>query len=388
MSKTSIRVPNFKIVLRSQDKDFILGKLAEVLVSNRWTAGKQNLAFEEAFKKFSRAPYAASVMNGGAGLVAVLEALKITTDSLVLCPTLTAPPTAQAILAAGMRVVFADSSPLDLGLDLEDVEKKLKTYKGRIKAVIGVHVAGWISPNIFKLKNLCKKYGVYLIEDCAHAAGSKLNGRPVGSAGIAAVYSLFMTKPLTCGEGGIVTSRDKSLIERIKNIRNYGKDKSDKHIISGFNYKLSEFNAAVAYWATVKGRRIIRQRQRMAKSYDKLIKGISRAKIFNVSAVNCSYYKYILVLDRGISRDKFKKILLQDYGIETAGGVYDTLCHQEPFFHSKSNKVLNSQEKFPQAEDFSQRQVCLPLYLGLTAKEQGYVAKSVLAALNQFKNND
>lgn len=381
--KFTIKVPNFKIYLRPKDVVSILSKTKEVLKSDYWTSSTFNIAFENAFKKYTGVAYAAAVANGGAGLVVILQALEIPEGSLVICPTLTAPPTPHAILAAGMRVVFVDSSQKDLNLDLDDVERKFKTYRGKVKAVIAVHLGGWISPNIHELNSLCKRYGAYLIEDCAHAAGSRLNGKPAGSTGIAAVYSFFMTKPLTSGEGGMVASRDKNLIDAAKIIRNYGKDDKGRHIRKGFNYKLSEFNAAVALWAVENANRIIKDRQKMAAVYDRLLSDLEGARIFKIPKVSCSYYKYILVLDKRLNRDKFKKILLKNYGIEVAGGVYDCLCHQEPYFRSVPARVLNAGEKFPSAEEFSKRQVCLPLYLGLKRKEQEYVARSVSLTLKK-----
>jgi len=378
-----IKVPNFKIVLRPQDKKFILKKTKEVLESNRWTVGTLNLALEKEFARYAGCP-AVAVSNGGTGLVAILQALEIPEKSLVICPTLTAPPTAHAILAAGMRIVFADSSVDDLGLDLDDVKRKLKIYKGKVKAVIAVHIGGWISPRIYELNNLCKRAGAYLIEDCAHALGSSLKGRPAGSVGVAAGYSLFMTKPVPGGEGGMVTSPSGKIIETIKVIRNYGKNNTGLHVIKGFNYKLSEFNAAVALWAIKNIGYIVKERQRMAALYDQLFKGLHGASIFNIHHARGSYYKYILILDPRINRDRFKRMLLKDYGVEAAGGVYDTLCHEEPFFRSRSGQVLNAKEDFPQAKRFSQGQVCLPLYLGLRPPEQRYTARVTRLTLQKL----
>ncbi|MDP3143577.1 MAG: DegT/DnrJ/EryC1/StrS family aminotransferase, partial [Candidatus Omnitrophota bacterium] len=216
-----------------------------------------------------------------------------------------------------------------------------------------------------------------------HAIGSSLRGNAAGSTGIAAVYSLFMTKPLTCGEGGIVIARDKKLIESIKIIRNYGKDQNGRHVCKGFNYKLSEFDAAVALWAIKNAGYIITERQRQAALYDELLSNLGGASIFKIPKVSCSYYKYILILKDKINRDRLKRVLLNDYGIEVAGGVYDTLCHQEPYFQSVGSKVLNYKEIFPHSEEFSKRQVCLPLYLGLKKSGQKYVAESVFRALKK-----
>ncbi|MBU1869592.1 MAG: DegT/DnrJ/EryC1/StrS aminotransferase family protein [Candidatus Omnitrophica bacterium] len=372
-----IKVSNFKICLTESDIDFILDKERGVLKSSRWTSGPVAKQFEDVFKKYAGTAHAIAVSNAGTGIAALLQALKIPEDSIVICPTLTAPPTPHSILLAGMRVVFADSNSDDLGLNPQDVEEKLERYRGKVKAVITVHLGGWISPRIHELSRLCKKYGVYLIEDCAHAHGSFLNSKHAGSTGKAAVYSFFMTKSLNCGEGGLVTSEDSRIIERIRVIRNYGKNDSGIHVVNGFNYKFSEINAAVALWAAVNAKRIIGERRRLAAKYDLLLKGIRGISIVNVQGCLCGYYKYIIKLDNGISRDAFKRELLLRYAVEPAGGVYDLLCHQEPYFKSIPNRILNVSGKFPAAEDFSDRQVCLPLYPGLKAHEQEYIADSI-----------
>lgn len=381
---TEVRISNFKIMLSEVDREFILKKLEEVLRSHRWTVGPVGEALEEAFRKFAGAREAVAVVHGGAALVAILEALKIPEGSVVICPTLTAPPTPHAILNAGLKVVFADSDPHDLGLDLEDVRRKLRQYEGKVTAIIAVHVAGWISPKITELHNLCLEHGIPLIEDCAHAHGSLLQGRPAGSTAKLAAYSFFMTKPLTSGEGGIVTTDNQALAHDIRLIRNYGKNKEGQHVMKGFNYKLSEFNAVIALWAVTNAPRLLRERRKIAASYDRLLEPVDGIRIIKVPGCDSSYYKYVVTIRTGISRDKVRDSLLAEHGIEVAGGVYDTLCHEEPYFRSVPDRVLNSFESFPQAECFARQQLCLPLYPGLTEEEQSQVAngfKQVMASM-------
>lgn len=379
--KNKITVPNFRICLGPSDKKFVLARTKKVLDSSRWTCGPVCREFETVFKRYVRASHAIAMGNGGITLVALLEALDIPEGSVVICPTMTAPPTPHAILAAGMKVVFADSSTEDLGLCPADVKKKLDAYGGRVKAVITVHVGGWISPRIGELVRLCESYGVPLIEDCAHAHGSFLGQKHAGSFGRAASYSFFMTKSLTCGEGGIVTSRDRKLIEALAVISNYGKDEKGHHVRKGFNYRMSEFGAAAALWAAVHAPRIIGERRKLAASYDRLLGGIPGISLFNVPGCKSGYYKYIALLDKGIDRDRFRKILLEKYGIELAGGIYDVLCHEEPYFRSIPEKVLNARDHFPLLEEFSRRQICLPLYPGLRRKEQAAVACGIRSLL-------
>jgi len=380
---SKIKVSNFKLELNEEDKKFILDKTREVLSSHRWTVGPVGEAFEEAFKKYVGASYAVAVSSGGAALITLLEALRVPEDSIVICPTLTAPPTPHGILASNRKVVFADSDSEDLGLDPENVGKQLRQYQGKVGAVISVHVAGWISPRIRELQNLCQASGIPLIEDCAHAHGSWLEGRHAGSTTGLAAYSFFMTKPLTSGEGGIVTVEDPSLVEVMKTIRNYGKNEQGKHVIKGFNFKLSEFNAAVALWSSLNGARLADQRRNIASSYDQLLVGTEGLKVVDIPDCKSSYYKYIVTLDRGINRDRIREILLKDYGIEASGGIYDTLCHEEPYFRKIPDRVLNCFEAFPRGEDFSRRQLCLPLYPGLTQDEIYYVVESLRRVLKR-----
>jgi dTDP-4-amino-4,6-dideoxygalactose transaminase len=375
-----IKVSNFKLLLSEEDKKFILGKTGEVLSSHRWTVGPQGEAFEEAFKRFTGFSRAVAVANGGAALVAVLQALEIPEGRIVVCPTLTAPPTPHAILAAGMKVVFADSNPDDLGLDPEDLRKKLDQYQGRIGAVIAVHVGGWVSPNIQQIHELCRNQGIPLIEDGAHAHGSRFQGRHAGSWGRAATFSFFMTKPLTSGEGGIVTTEDKSLVEAIRLIRNYGKNEKGAHVTKGFNFKMSEFDAVVALWASLNASRLIEERRKIAAIYDRLLEGLGEIRVVKVPGCDASYYKYIVVLASPLNRDQVNKRLFKEHGIESSGGVYDTLCHQEPYFCSQEN-VLNGSSRFPQAEAFAKQQLCLPLYPGLTEEEQHLVVEGLRNSL-------
>lgn len=378
-----IKVPNFKLVLSEEDKRFILEKTRQVLSSNRWTTGPMGEAFEEAFKRLTGAPHAVAVADGGSAIIAALQALQVPEESLILCPTLTAPPTPHAILSAGMKVLFADSCEDDLGLDPEDLKIKIKKYRGKIGAVIAVHVGGWISPRLPEIIRICAENGIPLIEDCAHAHGSTLGEQHAGTFAKIGTFSFFMTKPLTSGEGGIVISRDKMVTEAIRVIRNYGKDAKGIHVRKGFNYKMSEFEAVVALWASLNGKKLTDERRKMAREYDRLLAGVEGLQIVKVPGCRCSYYKYAVTIDPLISRDEIKHRLLQEFGVEASGGIYDTLCHEEPYFRSLPDKVLNAHESFPQAERFARRQLCLPLYPGLTQDEQSLVVSALRMLLQK-----
>ena len=378
-----LKVSNFKLLLSEEDKRFILEKTREVLSSSRWTVGPQGDAFEEAFKQLTGAGHAVAVGDGGAALIALLQALQVPEGSIVICPTLTAPPTPHAILQAGMKVVFVDSCEDDLGMDPEDLKRKLKQYADKVKAVMTVHVGGWISPRISELIKICDAAGIPLIEDCAHAHGSWLEGKHAGTIAPHGTFSFFMTKPLTSGEGGIVISRDKQITEAIRVIRNYGKDAHGVHLRKGFNYKMSEFESVVALWASLNGKRITDERRQIAARYDARLLELKGIKIVKVPGCKCSYYKYTVTVEPPLRRDEIRKHLLQEFGVEVSGGIYDTLCHEEPYFRTIPDLVLNARESFPQAERFARRQLCLPLYPGLKPEEQSLVSDALRELLQR-----
>ncbi|MDJ0911432.1 MAG: DegT/DnrJ/EryC1/StrS family aminotransferase [Woeseiaceae bacterium] len=385
MKRTSnVRVPKFELRLSKSDKEFIIRQIDSVLSGSSWTTGNLCRAFEESFAEFTGAASAVAVTNGGAALICALEAAGVAEGSAVVCPTLTAPPTAHSILASGRSVVFADSCSDDFGLDPRDVERKLKRYGGAAGAIVCVHVGGWISPRVTELKRLSARFDVPLIEDCAHAHTSRLGDRHAGEFSGIGAFSFFLTKPLTCGEGGIVTVMNESLAERIRVLRNYGKTADGRHIDKGSNFKISEFNAAVGLWAAKNAQRLHDERKRLAEMYENHLSKTNGICVVNVPGCDNSYYKFVVTLDSSLDRDSIRHDMKQYYGVESPGGVYDTLCHEEPFFRQLSRScVLNSTEDFPQAQEISRRQLCLPLYPGLRDDEQAIVVDALQKVVAQ-----
>ncbi len=222
----------------------------------------------------------------------------------VLCPSNTFPATVMAILAAGGRPVFVDCNRHDLCASLEDFTTKL--HRHRPRAAFVVHIGGHIAFDIEPIAELCRQEGVFLIEDCAHAHGAHWNGRRPGTWGDAGIYSLYATKTVSTGEGGVLVSGDAGLIAHARLYRNYGKPNFE---VEGLNHRMSEFTAALGIVAVERMDEIVRWKNAAARA---LLEPVHAARLELPPGMVSGLYKYIV----------FEPIE------RSTGKVYDDPCHR------------------------------------------------------------
>ena len=159
----------------------------------------------------------------------------------MLCPSNTFMATPLAAIGAGAEVEFVDCRRDDLCMSFEDFERKAERHRPR--AAILVHIGGHIAFDSERIAAYCRDHGIFLLEDCAHAHGADWDGARPGGFGDAGVYSLYATKTVSTGEGGVLVSGNEELIEFAAKFRNYGKF---EHEVDGLNFRMSEFTAALA----------------------------------------------------------------------------------------------------------------------------------------------
>ena len=180
----------------------------EVIRSGWLTHGKYSLAFEEEFAKFTKSKYAISVSNCTAGLHLSCMSLGLTTGDEVIVPAQTHTATAHAVELTGSQGTFADVDPISANISIEEIKSKLSD---RTKAIIPVHMAG-VPCKMNDLIEICESEGIKIIEDCAHALGTKFEDTHVGNFGISGNFSFYPTKQITTGEGGMVITNDMKLM--------------------------------------------------------------------------------------------------------------------------------------------------------------------------------
>ena len=278
-----------KIPFEPKYRDRYHHLLERVFNSNRWTEGEMLQQFEEAFEKYTGLP-SRGVNNGGSGLLSILDYLDVRGKD-VLVPANTFWATSRAAQIAGANVIYLDCNREDLCLSLDDLKRKVTS---NTKAVIVVHIGGHIAFQIEEIVEFCKSRGIALIEDCAHVHGASWNGKTGGHYGFAGAYSFYATKTMPLGEGGMVVSRDKTFLNWLEKYRNYGKDIIDNQVAypvkNGFNYRMSEFTAALGIVQLERMPMVLEWKQALAEKYNKIFQ--NRVKL--PEGMVSGYYKYIV----------------------------------------------------------------------------------------------
>ena len=371
-----MKIPLLRLNYSKEEKKNIKKGLEEILSSGFLTMSKKVAHFEELFAEFIGVKFAVAVNSGTSALEIPLRALKVKGKSVII-PTNTFMATPLAAIHAGAKVIFADISEKTLSIQADEIENKItKNTVG----IILVHIGGLISNEWTKIKRICTSKNLFILEDAAHAHGSKINNKYAGNLGIAAAFSFYPTKVLTTGEGGMITTNDKKLYQKFLILRDHGKQNPlfNIHTELGSNWRLSEIQAFLGVQQLNKAKSIVSERIKIASFYDKILKNISNIRLLEIpSHIKSSYYKYIIFVNKNI-RDKVKKMMSEKFGISLPGEVYNHLCHSQPVFKKHKSKIIKKGDySFKSAKKISSEQLCLPLYPGLKKYEIRYVVNSL-----------
>ena len=383
ISNEKKKIPILRLNYSTSEKKNISEGINEILNSGYLTMSKNVFQFEKLFAKYVGAKYAVAVNSGTSALEIPLRALNVEGKSIII-PTNTFMATPLAAIHAGAKVIFADISEKTLSMQAKEIEKKItKDTVG----IILVHVGGIISHEWTKIKKICSSKKIFILEDSAHAHGSKINNKYAGNLGIAAAFSFYPTKILTTGEGGMITTNEKKLYQKFLILRDHGKQNPllNIHTELGSNWRLSEIQGLLGVQQVKKAKNIINERIKIASMYDKMLENTPNLRLLKIpSYIKSSYYKYIIFVNKNI-RNKAKKMMYEKFGISLPGEVYNYLCHSQPVFKKYKNKIIKKGDySFKIAKKISSEQLCLPLYSGLKKSEIRYVVDSLKKTLKKL----
>jgi len=370
------QVPAARIVFSEEDRRAVLALIDESLRTGALTLGGNGRRFEEGFAARHEAPYAVAVSSGTSALEIIFRAVGVEGRDVVV-PTNTFYATAAAVVAAGGRPRLADVSADTLALSPAALEAALTPTTA---AVVLVHIGGLISPEVDKIKAICERRGVVLVEDAAHAHGASFGGRPAGSFGAAAAFSFYPTKVMTSGEGGMIVTADQRIRDEALVYRDQGKAGflGGDHVRMGSAWRMSELHAAVGLVHLGRLDEAIATRQAAAARYDKALASIPGCEALPIPPdCDSNYYKYVAMLHPAVDRASLKADLRENAGVTLSGEVYALPLHGQPVFADLTS------DAFPIADDVCRRHICLPVHSDMTDSEADYVAECLAEALSR-----
>ena len=292
----SIKVPFIIPEITKNDKKVV----SDSLNSRLLTDGPKLKKFESVFAKFAGAKFAVGVSNGTAALHLSLKAMGIGKGSEVIIPDITFVATASSVLLTGATPVLADVDE-DLNISISSIKKSITS---RTKAIIPVHFAGK-SCDMKNIVKIAKKYNLKIVEDCAHAIGTKYEKKHVGTFGDTGCFSFYPTKNLTTFEGGMIITQTKKIADDLRSVRNHGITKSLKQRFTkghpwdfdinkmGYNCRLDEIRSALGLNQLKRLKKMNKLRQNACKYYNtklKNIDGISIPDYSNLFDNSCHLY--------------------------------------------------------------------------------------------------
>jgi len=364
MDKNSSRIPfvNLGAAFETNAVE-ILDLVREVGLSGHYILGDKVSAFEKNFSTFIGTKHAVGVANGSDALFLIMKALGIGPGDEVVTQPNSFIASAWTIVAVGARPVFCD---IDETLSL-DYHKLPDVLTPRTKAIMPVHLAG--NPaNMSKLVSLAQNFGIPIIEDSAQAVGATYEGKKIGSFGIASMFSLHPLKNLgVMGDGGVITSNDSALVDKIKKLRNHGLVDRDHCELWGYNSRLDELQAGIA---TLRLRDLPGKTERIrgiANYYNQELGDLVKIPISFLGA-DSVFHNYIIHSD---SRDSLRDYLDQN-GIETKVH-YPIPIHLQDCAQDLGYKKGD----FPNAEYQSTNSLSLPIYPELSDTQVSSIVSEV-----------
>ena len=373
----SIKVPFVVPNIEQSDKIAI----ENALKSNLLTDGPNLKKFEKAFSKFTGSKYAIGVSNATSALHLSLKSIGIGKDDEVIIPNITFVATANAVLYTGATPVLSDVNYDDLNISIKSIQENITE---KTKAILPVHFAGK-SCDMSNIKKLAKKNNLKIIEDCAHAIGTKRDKIHVGNFGQTGCFSFYPTKNLTTFEGGMVITNSKSIALRIQNMRNHGITKSLKERFSkgypwefemselGYNYRLDEIRSSLGLNQLKRLQKMNKLRQNACAYYNSQLKDVDGIELYiDPHLKNNSCHLYVIKIKKnfGLNRnDLFSRLLKK--GIRTS--VHYKPLNKFNFYKSK----LKTYSSLNYSNTLYSQILSLPLFPQITKRELDLVINTI-----------
>jgi len=332
------------------------------------------LKFENSFKKIVSRRYSATVSNGTAAIDIAIKTLNLRKGDEIIVPNFTIISCLNEIIREGIKPIFIDADPNTFNIDTDQIESKITK---KTKAILIVHIYG-LPVNLDKIITLKNKYKLKLIEDCAEQLGQTYKRKPIGSFGDISTFSFYANKHITTGEGGMIVTNNKSYYKKFLELRNICFSLKKSRFIHddiGWNYRMTNMQAAIGYAQLKKLRYFIKKKRKIGNYYSKELQKISDLQLpvlSNEFSKNIFWVYSIIIKNKNLNAIKLSKDLKKK-GIETRPFFYP--MHMQPII--KKLKLIDKNEKFPVSEKIYRYGLYLPSGIGNTFNEVKEVVKQL-----------
>lgn len=338
--------------------------LNQYMLGGGWgTEFKQTRAFEDMIKDYTGAKHCWIMANGTVSLSAALMAVGVGVGDEVICPDYTMVATPNSAELIGAKAVFVDVERDTLCMDFEAMKAAVTE---KTKAVMLVSINGRYPKNMQAFVNFCKETGIHLIEDAAQSLGSFCNGKHLGRYGEIGSFSFSAPKIITTGQGGALITDDDELADRIKKIRDFGRDKggSDHYLTKGWNFKFSDFQGVIGIEQMKKLPGRVERKKEMGKLYDALLKDIPGVELIPTNYEDTAPWFFDILCERREELQAFMK----EHGVGTRP-FYPPL-HAEPAYGYKDLH-------FPVTEEIAYKGLWLPSSIFITDDQIRYICGKI-----------
>lgn len=346
-------------------------------IDSNWISslGKFIREFESKFSRFLNIEYSLSCTSGTAALHLALLGLNIKEGDEVIVPSFTFIATVNAILYCGAKPVFVDIDPITWCLGPKDVQAKISP---KTKAVLIVHTYG--NPaSIYEIKKICKNNELFIVEDCAEALGAKYDDKYVGSFGDVSCFSFYGNKIITSGEGGMVCTNSEKIYDKIKMLRDHGMSPKKRyyHIMMGYNYRITNLQAAVGLAQFEKIDFFLNERKRIFDTYFEHLSDIDVIQLpfKGDNVIKPVNWLFTILLKDG-NREELMSYLREN-NIDTRPVFHP--CHKMPY--------INSPKYLAVTEKVSKLGVSLPTYVDLSEDDIVNITKCIKRYFTNNTNN-
>ena len=357
-----MKIPIAKPIIGKEE----IKEVVNVLKSGMLAQGKKVEEFEKDFSKYIGVKHAIAVSNGTAALHLALLSAGIKPGDEVIVPSFTFISTANSVLFCNAKPVFADINEEDFNINTDDIQKKITS---KTKAIIPVHLYG--QPADMKaIKDIAEDRHIKIIEDACQAHGAEFEGKKVGSFGIG-TFSFYPTKNMTTGEGGMITTGSDKINEKARLLRSHGMKIRYHHEIIGYNYRMSDINAAIGIWQLKKLDENIARRLENAKLLTgglKDIDGIITPKTKPNKKHVFHQYTIRVTEDFKLSRKELMERLKEK-------GIDSLIYYPIPIHKQKAYLDMGFNVKLPVTEKIVKEVLSIPVHPNVTKEQIEYIIK-------------